>query len=194
MEIISIAIPMGSFQLPRNVLEFLMHIVIDGYNLIRQSSEFRHFERHSLEEGRRYLIKRLSEFKKRKGHKVTVVFDGWDRGPIEEERSKEGAITIIFSRRGEKADDVIKRMASRGGKDLLIVTSDRDLAYAASRSGTTVVSSNHFEDTISQIDYEGGPDKSNRDELENTAGSKKKGPSKRWPKNKRLALNKMRNL
>jgi uncharacterized protein len=171
-----------------------MHIVVDGYNLIRQSSEFRQYERRGLEEGRRYLIKRLSAFKKKKRHAVTVVFDGWDNGPIDEERTKEGAITIIFSRRGEKADDVIKRMAYRNGKALLIVTSDRDLAYAASRSGATVVSSNHFEDTINQIDYDSGLNKSNGDEIETTAGSKKKGPSRRLPKNKRSALNKIRHL
>jgi len=37
-----------------------MHIVIDGYNLIRQSDSLRRLEKFSLEEGRNGLIKKVA--------------------------------------------------------------------------------------------------------------------------------------
>ena len=54
-----------------------MHIIVDGYNLIRQSDTFRHSERKSLEEGRNALIRSLAGYRKLRGHRITVVFDGW---------------------------------------------------------------------------------------------------------------------
>ncbi len=170
-----------------------MHIVVDGYNLIRQSSEFRRFEQRGLEAGRKYLIERLSLYKKVRGHAITVVFDGWDRGPSTEERTREKAITIIFSRRGEKADDVIRRMASQEGKTLLIVTSDRDLAYAAARFGATIISSHRFEENLIQADFGSFTEKEDP-EKRTVSSTKKKGPSKKIPKYKRANLSKLTKL
>lgn len=175
-----------------------MHILIDGYNLIRQSEELRRFERTGLEAGRKHLIERLAKFKKSRGHSITVVFDGWESGPLSEERSREGSIAVIYSRRGEKADDVIKRMAAQGGKSLTIVTSDRDLAYMSGRYGATVIPSYQFEQSMNETDrshfrIEKSKDE-NEDEYGGAIGTKKKGPSRRMPKNKRAVLNQMKKL
>ena len=62
----------------------LMLILIDGYNLIRQSDILRNYERQSLEAGRRALISKLIEYEKKKGHKITVVFDGGKNGSADE--------------------------------------------------------------------------------------------------------------
>ena len=86
-----------------------MHIIIDGYNLIRQSDFLRRFEKQSLEAGRQALLQQASLYRKKKGHRITVVFDGWENGSPFEERDRQGGITIVYSRRGEKADEVIKR-------------------------------------------------------------------------------------
>ena len=53
-----------------------MHIIVDGYNLIRQSDTFRQSERKSLEEGRNALLRSLAGYRKLRGHRITVVFDG----------------------------------------------------------------------------------------------------------------------
>jgi predicted RNA-binding protein with PIN domain len=90
-----------------------MHIIIDGYNLIRQSDTLRRYERFSLDEGRKALINSISQYRRKKGHEVTIVFDGWEGGAAEEERERISGIDIIYSRRGEKADDVIKRMVEK---------------------------------------------------------------------------------
>ena len=172
-----------------------MHIVVDGYNLIRQSASLRRMEQLGLEAGRKHLIEALSAFKKSRGHAMTVVFDGWDNGSPMEERTREGSITVIFSRRGEKADDVIRRIAAKGGRDMMVVTSDRELGFAVSRSGASVLPSHRFEEMMMQVegpsDWDG---KDMGDDDETSSGTKKKGPSKKLPKNKRALDRTVRRL
>ncbi len=121
-----------------------MHIIIDGYNLIRQSDNLRRAERSTLEEGRHALIRFLVPYRERKGHRLTVVFDGWEAGSPQEERDREGGIDILYSRRGEKADEVIKRLAAQAREETVVVTSDRGIAHFVERCGGTVVASPVF--------------------------------------------------
>ena len=48
-----------------------IHIIVDGYNLIRQSQSFRHLDQQSLELGRDALIDSLAEYKRLKAHKIS---------------------------------------------------------------------------------------------------------------------------
>jgi predicted RNA-binding protein with PIN domain len=181
-----------------------MLVIIDGYNLIRQS-QFRALERISLEEGRKALIRNLVAYRKSRGHSVTVVFDGWSGGFPHEERDREGGVEIIFSRIGEKADEVIKRLAAQSGEEITVVTSDREIATYASRRGKNVVASATFEallEAASQTDEE--PELSplsdrcheqKMDDNEEIDGkTKKKGPARRLSKQKRIALAALRKL
>ena len=161
----------------------IMHIVIDGYNLIRQSDQLRSLDRRSLEEGRNALIRFLTPYKKGRRHAITVVFDAWDGGGPLEERDRQAGIDVIYSRRGKKADDVIKEMVSKGrGEETLVVTSDRDVADYAVRRGATVVSSPEFEEVVTRF-HAGEPtavsgEAADTDER-SWKGTKKKGPSRR---------------
>ena len=177
-----------------------MHIIIDGYNLIRQSAALRRYERFSLEEGRKALIRFTALYKRRKGHKMTVVFDGWEGGPAEEERDRQEGIDIVYSRRGEKADDVIKRMVQHRGEECVVVTSDRDIADFVSRRGGTAVSSQDFEALIDKVkdrmsDTQSRSDEGyDKDEDDVREGVKRKGPSRRLSRKKKAAIVKLRKL
>jgi len=170
-----------------------MHIIIDGYNLIRQSDRLRRAEKFTLEEGRNSLIRFLIPYRERKGHRVTVVFDGWDGGSFQEERDREGGIDIIYSRKGEKADDLIKRMAERSGDELVVVTSDRDIGHYVERCGGTVVASPTFEGIVagdhpplSSISYGHVTTNKEEDDLgQEKKGTKKKGPAKKASRKER---------
>jgi len=116
-----------------------MRIVVDGYNLIRQSDTLKRIDKLSIEAGRRELIKRLARYARHRGHRITVVFDGWMAGSPTEEREVVGGITVIYSKRGEKADEVIKRLVRQTGEETVVVTSDREVAGAASRAGAVAV-------------------------------------------------------
>ena len=166
-----------------------MNIIIDGYNLIRQSDSLRRFERLGLEAGRNELIRRLSRFKKMRGHEITVVFDGWISGSPKEEHHREAGITVIYSKIGEKADEVIKRMAKKGSAGIVIVTSDRSIADSIGRNGGVAVSSPEFERKIQMIEggislARGDPRSKETDDYEQRISGKKKGPSKRLPRKK----------
>ncbi len=172
-----------------------MNIIIDGYNLIRQSDSLRRFEKFGLEEGRNELIRRLSNFKKKRRHEITVVFDGWISGSPVEERQKEGGITIIYSKKGEKADEVIKRIAKKSDREIIVVTSDRGIADSISRNGGVAISSPEFEERIQMFET-GVPfhQEEDGDEDEERIPGKKRGPSKRLTRKKRRASTRLKKL
>lgn len=168
-----------------------MHIIIDGYNLIRQSDALRRSERASLEEGRKALIRFIMPYRQAKSHRITIVFDGWKNGSPTEERDREGGMDIIYSRRGEKADDVIKHLAETSGEEIMAVTSDREIASFVERRGGTAISSPDFEAIISMKSWEapGGSavagGKIDEDEEDDLPGTRKKGPAKRMSRKER---------
>ncbi|MDP3260976.1 MAG: NYN domain-containing protein [Thermodesulfovibrionales bacterium] len=114
---------------------------MDGYNLIG-------IHHKDLESQRQRLVERLAEYKKIKGHNITVVFDGWKSGSGAESHSVTGGIKVIYSRLGEKADAVIKRIISSEKKQLIVITSDREIADHAWANGSVVVSSDEFSDIL----------------------------------------------
>jgi hypothetical protein len=175
-----------------------MHILIDGYNLIRQSIRLRRFERQSLEAGRNALIGWLAEYRNRKGHRITVVFDGWVSGSAQEERDYSADIHIIYSSRGVKADDVLKRITASTDEEILVVSSDREVASYATRRGKAALSSLEFESIVDKqsaaaVDYE-TPDAKDDDEEENNRPINKKGPARRLSRAQRQAQTKIRKL
>jgi predicted RNA-binding protein with PIN domain len=184
-----------------------MHIIVDGYNLIRQSEVFRRYERISLEAGRLALLKCLSGYRKKKGHRITVVFDGWEGGSPQEERDCAGGVEIIYSRLKEKADEVIKRLLQSGSEEILVVTSDREIVQFATRRGKAAIPSPAFADKLDSSIAAGSssnlpegaekteiPEKEEEDEEDRHAAAKKKGPARRLSRQERTALSRIRKL
>jgi len=104
-----------------------LHIIIDGYNLIRQSGFLSAFDRQDIQIGRETLIETLAAYKRIKGHKITVVFDGANAPLFSQARDQFKGIQVRFSSSGQLADDVIKRMAATEREKALIVSSDLDV-------------------------------------------------------------------
>lgn len=174
----------------------IMHILIDGYNLIRQSADLRHCERQSLEAGRNALIDCLSGYQKRKGHRITIVFDGWNSGPVQEERDIKSGIYIIYSGHGEKADEVIKRLTAKTDEEILVVSSDREIASYAARRGKATLSSAEFETIVNRqsATSAGNRFEAQKDEEESSRPVSKKGQSRRLSRAQRHAKSKIRKL
>ena len=173
-----------------------MFILIDGYNLIRQSDTLRRYERRSLEEGRRALIAKLVEYEKKKTHKITVVFDGGESRWADEGRDREGEINIIYSRRGERADDVIKRIAAHTMEDTIVVSSDREISSYITRLGKTPLSSLEFETIMNNVTSSSLGNNFREDKKNDIdeRRSKKKGPARRLPRVERLTQTKIKKL
>ena len=163
-----------------------IHIIIDGYNLIRQSGVLSSLDRQDLQQGREALVEMLSAYKKMKPHRITVVFDGGNAPPLTPKRDRVKGIEILFSRQGELADALIKKIASKEREKALVVSSDRDVADFAAAMGCATINAQAFEDRISMavLMEEKGieDDESSRGWVPTT---KKKGPSKRLTKRAR---------
>lgn len=172
-----------------------IHIIIDGYNLIRQSPELSALDRQDLQLGRETLVEMLAAYKKLKAHKITVVFDGVNDPSLFGSRDRAKGIAIRYSHGGESADDVIRRMARRERAKALVVSSDREVMHAAEAAGATVMDSAAFEEKVSLARYlalKGG------EGAGESAGwiptTRKKGPSRRLPKRKRRARARVKKL
>ncbi|MBI5408998.1 MAG: NYN domain-containing protein [Nitrospirae bacterium] len=123
----------------------MAYILIDGYNLIG-------IVHWNLEKARNDLVQRLYEYAQIKGHDVTVVFDGWKDGKLNESRTKIGKVTVIYSKLGEKADSVIKKIISAAAQPLIVVSSDREISDFAEKKESvvvTAVTSDEFERKLS---------------------------------------------
>jgi len=173
-----------------------MHIIIDGYNLIRQSDVLRRYERTSLEAGRLALVHRVAAYQKLRPHRLTVVFDGLQGDSPTEQRDLLEGVLVVYSRRGETADDVIKRMVEKSGEEIVVVTSDQGIAAFVARRGGTAIPSPEFEARLMGLPQNppaGDPeaDEKNNSERE---GRKKKGPSRRLSKREKAARTKIRKL
>jgi predicted RNA-binding protein with PIN domain len=170
-----------------------LHLIIDGYNLIRQSPWLSLLDARDLEEGREALLQALSGYRRRRPqHKITVVFDGWQGGALRESRDLCHGIGVIYSRRGERADEVIKRFLTREGHGVVMVSSDRELQDFAEKKGATWVAAGQFEIQYLRDASTGGEE--DREEVPVPRGSAKKGPARRLKKSLRQKKDRLRKL
>ena len=131
-----------------------IHIIIDGYNLIRQSDSLYTFDSRDIQLGRKSLLDTLAAYKRIKRHKITVVFDGANAPSFSQRKDQIKGIEIKFSRSGESADTVIKRMVAREREKALVVSSDLDVVNFATSKGAATISSHAFEEKIAMSAHE----------------------------------------
>jgi len=165
-----------------------MLLAIDGYNFIKQSPELRRLEQIELRKAREGLIERLARYKRLKGHAITVVFDGGPQGTGTGHRDHSRGIEVIFSKPGEKADDVLKRLAAEKGGGLTVVTSDRDVALFAEKKGAIAIPVSDFAARMEMVQFY--ELKGNEEEpvfADRSVAPSKKGPSRRLSKAQRRA-------
>ena len=163
-----------------------VHIIIDGYNLIRQSPELNRLDRRDLQEGREALLELLASYKKIKRHKITVVFDGTDDYSLYRQREQSRGIRVLFSRRGETADTVIKCMAEQEREGALVVSSDREVARFAASCKAATMGSPDFMDRLNMAVWSDEKGMHPDDEMTGwSPTTRKKGPRRRLSKKER---------
>lgn len=106
------------------------HLVVDGYNVTKRG-----FGDMSLEQQRKRLISGLGGIAAQTGDEVTVVFDGAARVPGLPPTPR--GVRVLFSRPGETADELIRRLvrAEPPGRPVVVVSSDREVADGVQRHG-----------------------------------------------------------
>ncbi|PZF99352.1 NYN domain-containing protein [Micromonospora deserti] len=106
------------------------HLVVDGYNVTKRG-----FGEMSLEQQRKRLITGLGGIAAQTGDEVTVVFDGAER--MHGLPPSPRGVRVLFSRKGETADELIRRLvrAEPPGRPVVVVSSDREVADGVRRHG-----------------------------------------------------------
>jgi predicted RNA-binding protein with PIN domain len=165
-----------------------VHVLIDGYNLIRRSATLRAEDEIALSLGRESLLERLRRYKRARRHRITVIFDGANPLRPEDSGYRQKGIRVIYSGGGENADAVIKRICRADGENLVVVTSDRELAGYVESCGATTIDSAEFEAAMEMALYlesKGGEEEDELGEWPQNSGTRKKGPSRRPSKKER---------
>jgi hypothetical protein len=175
-----------------------MRIVIDGYNLLKAIPACRHREDVDPQGARHLLISQLGRYHWLRGHDMTVIFDGWRDGHPLQHHSQCRGVRVIYSQRGEQADDVIRRMASYVAHQGIIVTSDRSLADTLVRLGADVMDSKAFGERLHAALQDGERGKE-RNSTPDTGGQalesgQKKGRARHPSRAARQRDQKLRNL
>ena len=125
-----------------------MDIIIDGYNLIGADQGLC----RQLEAQRMRLIQKIQNYQRLKGYNLFLIFDGWRQGSNYETSAKEQGLTIIYSRRGVKADQVIIDLARAKGAGCVVVSSDREICRAIERFGAVSVPAVDFHQILLKVD------------------------------------------
>lgn len=110
-------------------------ILVDGYNVIKNSASFARVEARNLAAAREALITQLVSRYRHTPHRVTVVFDG---DGASEQISYDRRICIIFSCHSETADSVIARLAAEAryaGREVEMYSNDGEVQRAVTQQG-----------------------------------------------------------
>ncbi len=80
-----------------------------------------------------------------------MVFDGHGGMSSTDTKQVTGGVTVVFSRIGKRADDVIKELILKSRGETIVITSDRDIVNFAWSHDAIPVDSEIFLDKISLI-------------------------------------------
>ena len=117
------------------------HLIIDGYNVLGKRGQVG----PNSEMAREQFVQELMIYRQRKGHAITVVFDGWKQGHGSERHEHCGGVEVIYSKRGEQADQVIGRLAAEFSRSCAVVSSDHEVQRFARAHEAFIISASEFE-------------------------------------------------
>jgi predicted RNA-binding protein with PIN domain len=168
-----------------------MHLIIDGYNLLHTDRNLVSINPIQLQRERDRLIDQLSAYRSLRQMEITVVFDGWQGGWPTEKKERKKGIDLVFSKLGEKADEVIKRLAREKGAGVTVITSDREISRYAEKAAVAVIPSDQFKEKMDNALTKGEKDFQNEEER---SGEKKKGPSRMLSKKEKRMRSALKKL
>lgn len=103
-----------------------------------------------LQKARNDFINLLIEYRKVKGHNITVVFDGHKDGGFKETNVVQGGVRIIYTPIGLSADDTILRIVSEDRYHWIVVSDDRMVSKGVWAVGSVAISCGLFLDKVNR--------------------------------------------
>ena len=109
-----------------------------------------------------------------------------------EQKERKRGIDLIFSKVGEKADEVIKRLIRERGSGAMVVTSDREISRFAEKMSVPVIPSEQFQERMERAAFH--HEKEIKVEDEEDERRIKKGPSRRLSKKEKRRITALKRL
>ena len=120
------------------------YLIIDGYNMIGQSSTLSTVAKENLEEAREQLLDTIANYNALIADEIVCVFDAYEQSGIEREYFYHGVKTI-FTKEKETADSFIERdvyeLYNKHTTYVTVVTSDMSEQHAIFGSGAYRITS-----------------------------------------------------
>lgn len=128
----------------------MRQIIVDGYNVIRADPRLQALEQVSLQHARETLVRTLASSPRLVNDRLMVVFDGREGQRSHIQRQRMGRVDLVFSRRGQTADDVIVEQASAlatSGR-VVVVSNDVQVRENCRAAGCEVSASENLLDQM----------------------------------------------
>lgn len=125
----------------------MITLILDGYNVIHAVPELSKRADQSLEAGRQALIDFCTAYKAKRGDvgQLYIVFDGDDAYAGQPSMDRQG-VSVMFSRRGEEADErILSLIRNDGGRSRFVIVSNDTYIFNNARAhGARVISVRDF--------------------------------------------------
>jgi predicted RNA-binding protein with PIN domain len=133
-----------------------LYLIVDGHSVIFAWPDLRKLHERRASLARESLIKRLRGYQDWTGVRVVVVFDG--KGADISATSDPHDIQIFYSRKGQTADSIIERLASKYATrfDLIVATSDYLEQQTASAFGAQCISPEMLREMLQEAETRQG--------------------------------------
>jgi predicted RNA-binding protein with PIN domain len=134
----------------------IVRILVDGYSLLHNWQELAPGKPRYSAVARSELIRQLTRYHDASGVPITVVFDGASGLASAEEPPSTPEVEILFSQRGQTADQMIERATNRLMEygEVLVVTDDFAERDTVSSAGAMISSCANFIANITRADAE----------------------------------------
>jgi predicted RNA-binding protein with PIN domain len=129
-------------------------LIVDGYNVIRQTLPYRQLAEDDLDAARTALVSDVAAFAHAEWS-ATIVFDGHANPHSNGAPHEVSGVTVVFSPFGVDADVVIEarsRAARERGDETVVVTSDAQLQWTVMGGATTRMSAHEFGSELRDAD------------------------------------------
>ncbi len=172
----------------------MMTIIIDGYNFIFNSSSGINVSSEKLQKLRDETVSFLSKYYNIKKNKVIVVFDAYRTDETVESRYFVNNVEIIYSRKNEKADDVIIRLA-KNSSHAIVVTNDNGIRKSVEGTSCSCLSVEEFKTVLRNPGENYNREDSNNLEIHGSRKNEKKhGNPHRLSKKERNKIKKIKKI
>ncbi|MBE6957630.1 MAG: GTP-binding protein [Ruminococcaceae bacterium] len=126
------------------------YLIVDGYNIIFAWEDLAAVAKEDLENARRQLCDRLSDFAGFRKWRVVVVFDGYKVKGNPGEKLQHHNIQVVYTKENETGDNYIESLVAQVGTNynLRVATSDSLVQLGALRSGVLRMSARELQEEL----------------------------------------------